>query len=134
MPIDRGKQVRVANKVIKELKRKGFKINQYYAKTTRSIYLKIDYGVCGAIRISDHKGKEKYRYKFNLLEQYNGPKQINDSGYIRMFYDYNNTKKLISDIQNEKKLKIYKYGLYNYRSYMRKNSKNNLYRTFKKVA
>ena len=51
-----------------------------------------------------------------------------------MFYDYNNTEKLISDIQNEKKLKIYKYGLYNYRSYMEKNSKDSLYRRFKKVA
>ncbi len=134
MPIDRKKQIKVANKVIKELKHKGFQINQYYAKTTRSIYLKIDYGVCGGIRISDHRGKKKYRYKFNLIEQYKGPKQINDRGYIRMFYDYNNTEKLISDIQNEKKLKIYKYGLYNYKSYMKKNSKGNLYKTFKNVA
>lgn len=134
MLIDRKKEIMVANRVIKELKHKGFQINQYYAKTTRSIYLKIDYGVCGGIRISDHKGKEKYRYKFNLLEQYKGPRQINDSGYIKMFYDYNNTEKLVSDIQNEKKLKIYKYGLCNYRNYMKKNSKGNLYRRFKKVA
>ncbi|MCI9038442.1 MAG: hypothetical protein HFJ29_00945 [Clostridia bacterium] len=132
MSIDRKKQIRVANKVIKELKHKGFKINQYYAKTTRSIYLKIDYGVCGGIRISDHRGKKKYRY--NLIEQYKGPKQINDRGYIRMFYDYDNTEKLISDIQNEKKLKIYKYGIYNYQSYMKKNSMDNLYKTFKNVA
>ena len=51
-----------------------------------------------------------------------------------MFYDYYDTEKLISDIQNEKKLKIYKYGLHNYRRYMKKNSKNNLYKSFKKVA
>ena len=36
--------------------------------------------------------------------------------------------------KNEKKLKIYKYGLYNYRNCMKKNSKDNLYKKFRKVA
>ena len=58
----RYQEIEVSNKLIKNLKEKGFQINKYYAKTTKSIYLKLDYGVCCGIRISDHNGKKKYRY------------------------------------------------------------------------
>lgn len=39
------KEIQLSNKVIGILKSKGFKINRYYAKTTKSIYIKLDYGV-----------------------------------------------------------------------------------------
>lgn len=132
--MERNEEIEVSNKLIKNLKEKGFQINKYYAKTTRSIYLKLDYGVCCGIRISDHKGKKKYRYKFNLIKQYQGSKKINDKGYIRLFYDYNNTEELINDVENEKNSKINKYGLYNYHEYMKQNSKDKLYKSFKNVA
>lgn len=130
----RNQEIEVSNKLIKDLKHKGFEVHKYYAKTTKSIYLKLDYGVCCGIRISDHKGKKKYRYKFNLIKQYNGPKQVNDRGYLRLFYDYSNTDELVNDVQEEKKEKINKYGICNYQKYMRKNSKDNLYKSFKNVA
>lgn len=132
--MERNQEIKVSNKLIKDLKDKGFKISKYYAKTTKSIYLKLDYGVCCGIRISDHNGKKKYRYKFNLIKQYKGPKQINDKGYVRLFYNYNNTKELIDDVQIEKKNKINKYGLYNYQEFMERNSKKDLYKSFKNVA
>ena len=90
----RNQEIVVSNKLIKNLKEKGFQIQKYYARTTRSIYLKLDYGVCCGIRISDHNGKKKYKYKFNLIKQYNGPKKIIDRGYTRLFYNYNNTEEL----------------------------------------
>lgn len=132
--MNRGKEIEVSNKLIEQLKEKGFLINKYYAKTTKSIYLKLDYGVCCGIRISDHNGKKKYKYKFNLLKQYNGKKQVKDRGYIRLFYNYDNTEELIKDVQNEKKYKIKRYGSKNYQEYMKINSKDNLYKSFKKVA
>lgn len=127
-------EIKVSNKVIDILKGKGFKINRYYARTTKSIYLKLDYGVCGAIRISDHIGKKKYRYKFNLIKGYKGPKKINDRGYNRLYYNYNNTDELVTDIEKEKKNKIQKYGLKNYKIYMSENAKDDLYKSFKEVA
>lgn len=132
--MNRNKEIEVSNNLIEHLKEKGFKIHRYYAKTTRSIYLKLDYGVCCGIRISDHNGKKKYKYKFNLIKQYKGPKEINDKGYIRLFYDYNNTKELLDDVENEKKSKINKYGLNNYQTYMKQNSQDDLYKSFKNVA
>ena len=131
---NRKKELIVSNRLIKRLKQKGFKINRYYAHRTKSIYLKLDYGVCGAIRISDHIGKKQYRYKFNVIKKYTGPKIINDRGYIRLFYNYNNTEELLHDVETEKKKKINKYGLYNYQKYMKMNSKSELYKSFKKVA
>jgi len=132
--LKRNQEISVSNKLIQNLKDKGFQIHKYYAKTTKSIYLKLDYGVCCGIRISDHKGKKKYRYKFNLIKQYKGPKLVIDKGYLRMFYDYNNTDALIKDVENERKDKINKYGLCNYQEYMKQNSKDNLYRSFKIVV
>lgn len=132
--MERNQEIKVSNKLIKDLKEKGFQINKYYAKTTKSIYLKLDYGVCCGIRISDHNGKQKYRYKFNLIKQYKGPKEKIDRGYVRLFYDYNNTEKLIEDVQNEKKAKIKKYGLHNYQEYMKINAQDSLYKSFKNVA
>ena len=130
----RHQELEVSNKLIKDLKEKGFQINKYYAKTTPSIYLKLDYGVCCGIRISDHNGKKKYKYKFNLIKQYKGPKQKKDSGYTRLYYDYNNTEELINDVQNERKAKIDRYGLSNYKQYMKINSQDILYKSFKNVA
>lgn len=132
--MERNQEIKVSNKLINDLKEKGFQINKYYAKTTKSIYLKLDYGVCCGIRISDHNGKKKYRYKFNLIKQYRGPKEKIDGGYIRLFYDYNNTEELIEDVQNEKKAKIKKYGIHNYQEYMKINAQDSLYKSFKNVA
>ena len=132
--MNKKQQIGVSNKIIERLKNKGIKISKYYSKTTKSVYIKLDFGVCGGIRISDHRGKKKYHYKFNVIKGYKGQKQLNDAGYTRLFYNYDNTEELIKDIQNEKQAKINKYGLYNYHEFMKINAKDDLYKRFKNVA
>ena len=132
--MNKKREIQVSNELIKKLKEKGYLIHKYYAKTTKSIYLKVDYGVCCGIRISDHKGKKKYKYKFNLIKKYNGPKEVLDGGYKRYFYDYKNTNELITDVDTEKRNKIKEYGLYKYNKYMRINANKRIYKSFKKVA
>lgn len=127
-------EMKISDKVISILKDKGFKISRYYARTTKSVYIKLDFGVCCAIRISDHRGKKQYAYKFNLIKGYKGPKEVNDRGYNRLYYNYEDTQELITDIQNEKLNKIKKYGITNYKRFMIKNSKDDLYKSFKNVA
>jgi len=136
MPVEHSNPVikDLTDKIVSALKSQGFVIQRYDAYSTHSVYLKLDYGVCNRIRISNHNGKKKYKYKFNLIKQYKGPKQKIDKGYLRLYYDYNNTAELIEDVQKEKKAKIYKYGLQNYKSYMEQNSKDVLYKSFKNVA
>lgn len=134
MKLNKKQERKIARILAKELIQKGYLVHEHYAKTTKSIYLKLDYGACCGIRISDHNGKKKYRYKFNLIKQYNGPKVINDRGYIRLFYNYKNIKELLNDVDFEKKQKINKYGLLKYRMYMKINSNQDIYKSFRKVG
>ena len=62
-----------------------------------------------------------------------GDKVIVKDGLICRFFDFNQLDDLLTAIQEEKQEKIKKYGLQNYQKYMEKDSKNTLYKRFKKV-
>lgn len=58
----------IADYLSEELKNNGFTVHRYDAFSTKSIYLKLDYGVCNSIRISDHNGKKYLKYRYNIGE------------------------------------------------------------------
>ena len=58
---------RAAQYLVDELKANGMLVMRYDAKSTHSIYLKVDDGALGTIRISDHEGKPHLGYKYNLI-------------------------------------------------------------------
>lgn len=62
-----------------ELLKLGFILHRYDAYSTNSIYLKLDYGACNSIRISDHRGYDhlSYKYEINTNFTYNGWKKDN---------------------------------------------------------
>lgn len=103
---------------------KGFVIQRYDAITTNSIYLKLDYGVCNSIRISDHKGKKhlSYRYVigFDIKEC-----RVDQKDYERRFYPANEYKKLLEDIYQDKQSKLKSYGYLHYRQFMKNNKLSN---------
>lgn len=49
----------VVNILVPKLLDMGFIVHRYYAYSTSSIYLKLDYGIACGIRIADHLGKKK---------------------------------------------------------------------------
>lgn len=57
---------KIAKQMIKELKKHGITIQYYHAITSNSIYLKLDYGMAHSVRISDHHGNNKLRYRYNV--------------------------------------------------------------------
>lgn len=61
------KLLKVARYLENELLKRGFIIHRYDAYSTNSIYLKLDYGACNSIRISDHDGKQYLMYKYNVV-------------------------------------------------------------------
>ena len=67
----------IAEILIVKLKELGFIVHRYDAYSTDSIYLKLDFGVCCGIRISNHNGKKKYHYRFNVIKDYKGITTIN---------------------------------------------------------
>ena len=124
----------MAKILIKELSELGFTVHRYNAVTTSSIYLKLDYGVCCGIRISNHSGKKKYHYRFNIVKGYNGDKVTYSKNLISYFYTFEQISQLIRDVQHERNKKIQRYGLNNYKKYMEIEKKSNpLFQRFKQV-
>ena len=124
----------MAKILIKELSELGFTIHRYNAITTSSIYLKLDYGICCGIRISNHKGKKKYHYRFNIVKGYNGDKVTYSKNLISFFYTFEQISQLIKDVQHERNKKIQRYGLNNYKKYMEIEKESNpLFQRFKQV-
>lgn len=110
----------IADIVIKELKAKGFTIHRYDAYSTNSIYLKLDYGVCNSIRISDHKGKAYLKYRYNVI--LNGNTQLLNDKYPRYYYNQNSIKGMINRIISDRSQKIERYGQVAYNNFMRQNN------------
>lgn len=124
----------MAKILIKELSELGFTIHRYNAITTSSIYLKLDYGICCGIRISNHSGKKKYHYRFNIVKGYNGDKATYSKNLISYFYTFEQISQLIKDVQHERNKKIQRYGLNNYKKYMEIEKESNpLFQRFKQV-
>ena len=124
----------MAKILIKELSELGFTIHRYNAITTSSIYLKLDYGICCGIRISNHSGKKKYHYRFNIVKGYNGDKVTYSKNLISYFYTFEQISQLIKDVQHERNKKIQRYGLNNYKKYMEIQKESNpLFQRFKQV-
>ena len=125
----------IADTLIQKLTNMGFIIHRYDAYSTSSIYLKLDYGLTCGIRISDHNGKRKYRYRFNVIKDFKGNKVILKDGLICRFYDFTELESLLNDVQKEKQNKISRYGIDNYKLYMEKEKKENeLFKRFKKIS
>lgn len=106
-------------KLLRDLDQKGFILQYYVAYSTNSCYIKLDYGISNSLRISDHKGKDKYPYKFNLMM--NLDKSYEEDG--RYYYSVKDYDKMILDIRHFKDEQLNKYGFYYY-EYMLKNKKD----------
>ena len=125
----------IAKILTQKLLNMGFIVHRYNAITTNSIYLKFDYGVCCGIRIADHNGKKKYHYRFNVVKDYSGDKVIYYKNLISYFYNFEELSQLLYMVQEERKAKIRKYGLENYKLYMEKEKQGNeLFKRFKQIA
>ena len=106
-------------KLLSDLDQKGFILQYYVAYSTDSCYIKLDYGISNSIRISDHKGKDKYPYKFNLMVDID--KSYEQDG--RYYYSPQDYDKMISDIKKFKNEQLKKYG-FKYYEYMLSNKKD----------
>lgn len=108
-----------ADNIIEILKEKGFIIQRYDALSTNSIYLKLDYGVCNSIRISDHPGKEYLCYRYNIILGCDD--NIVEEKYIRYYFNENNITGLTNQIMFDKIQRINKYGKESYRRIVKSN-------------
>jgi len=106
-------------KLLYDLDQKGYILQYYMAYSTSSCYIKLDYGMSNSIRIADHKGIDKYQYKFNLMIDLD--KSYEEDG--RYYYSVDDYQKLISDIKKFKESQLDKYG-FSYYVCMLRNKKD----------
>lgn len=74
----------IAAELINKLNAKGFVIHRYDAYTTNSIYLRVDYGVCRSVRISDHPSSSKCKMRYNVVT--NEPTGCKLDEFIKRYY------------------------------------------------
>lgn len=114
----------LADSIAKRLIEEGFTVQRYNAYTTNSIYLKLDYGVCNSIRISDHPGKRYLKYRYNIgsfVKEYRKEKDKFDRFYYRADKSKNMIKKIIEDREAKKS----RYGEDGYIRLMQKSKSEN---------
>lgn len=103
----------------------GFIIQRYNAYSTASIYLKLDYGACNSIRISDHRGKQHLKYRYNIGSFVKCFSKEKDK-YDRFYYRDDKVDNLIKKVISDKKQKLEQYGKEKYECFMRRNQNENL--------
>lgn len=91
-----------------------FIVHKYCATSTKSIYIKLDYGVANSIRVSDHKGIEKYKYRYNIRKDIDEKYDEIDGGYYRKYYPFKDIGDLILDVIVDRELKKKEIGIKEY--------------------
>ncbi|WP_169911346.1 hypothetical protein [Evansella clarkii] len=112
----------IADAIIRELKSHGVIIQRYDSLSSRSIYLKLDYGVSKSVRISDHKGKKHLNYRYNIqtdIQTYRYDRQTK-----RFFYPADDIQGLLRQILKDREDKKIRYGN-NYNVFMMQNIEAN---------
>lgn len=107
----------LADILVKRLLDADFTLQRYDAYSTDSIYLKLDYGVCNSIRISDHKGKKHLSYRYNIgfdveLQHTTGNR------FLRYFFPAEQYEDLIALCIKERNAKLTQYGVEKYKNFM----------------
>lgn len=79
----------------------------YHKSTsTSSIYIKFLDERIGSIRVGDHNGIEKYRYRWNLRKDLNEIKLENDQGIVRHYYPFNQLDQMVADIKKYHRIHV----------------------------
>lgn len=115
----------LADSIVKRLIAEGFIIQRYNAYTTNSIYLKLDYGVCNSIRISDHPGKKYLKYRYNIgsfIKEF----RMEKDKFDRFYYQSDKSANMIKKIIKDREAKKTKYGEFGYKRLMKKNRDENI--------
>lgn len=110
----------IADYLCDNLTEAGLVVQRYDAYSTNSIYLKLDYGVCNSIRISDHPGKRHLKYRYNIgpfVEKYRCEKDK----YDRYYYRADKARNLLKKIVSAREFMIARYGEEAYKRFMLKN-------------
>ena len=96
----------IAEMLCRNLISEGFIIQRYDAYSSNSIYLKLDYGVCNSIRISDHPGKKYLKYRYNIGPYVKEFQEVKDK-FPRIYYREAKRQSLLKRIIRDTMINIW---------------------------
>jgi hypothetical protein len=87
----------IANKLIEELAKHDIKAYIWHAATTGSVYIRFEDCRVGSVRLGNHDGREKLKYKFNIRNDIGSRHKtwIKDNGIWRYFVLAHKWKEII---------------------------------------
>ena len=88
----------IANNIVKELETNGVKSFIWHAATTGSVYIRFECVNIGSIRIGDHDGRSKLRYKYNVRSDIKKSYWDKEKGIFRFYISSKNWTDLIPEI------------------------------------
>lgn len=91
----------IADEIQGKLLDMGFTVRRLDAYTTNSVYLKVDCGVCHSIRVSDHKGKEHLKFRYNIGTFVKKFRSVNDM-YRRYCFTVDEVDRLVKFVKYDR--------------------------------
>ena len=90
----------IGNKLILELEKVNIKAYVWHIATTGSVYIRFDDSRMCSIRIGNHKGRNKLKYKYNLRNDISKEQWKKDEDVWRFYLPLNMWKSLIPVLVN----------------------------------
>jgi hypothetical protein len=113
--IDFGK---IANELVEKLNVEGFEAYIWHVaeSTTGSAYIRFKNPLLCSIRLGDHNGKEKYKYKYNVRSDIQKSHTEVDRGTWRWYFKVEEIESLIAELRKRRELtkdwkQKYEYGI-----------------------
>ena len=106
-----------ANKILDELKKNDINAYIWHKATTNSVYIRFEDVRLNSIRISNHSGRNKLKYKFNLRNDMGLSKSIwkKDGDIWRYYVPFNQWRDLITAIiERNNQVKTWEPSKYTY--------------------
>lgn len=114
---DRDDLKALADDLARRFVAKGFTVHRYDAYSTDSVYLKLDWGACNSVRISDHTGKKHLKYRYNIGSWIKEGRHEGVNGkYPRHYYQAKHADRLVKRAVADREERIEKRGEDGYRS------------------
>lgn len=107
-----------AELLISRLEAKGIKAYIWHVATTGSIYIRFEEQRMSSVRIGDHDGREKYKYKWNLRSDIKKEFMQKEDGIWRLYFPLNAVDSLLVKLEEHaerikswEQPKKYSYGI-----------------------
>lgn len=113
---------RLADEIAQALIAEGFTVHRYDAMKTDSVYLKLDYGACNSIRISDHAGYPHLKYRYNIGTWIQQPMETEDT-YPRFYWRADQASDLVAKCVADRDARIGWSGVGGYEQIIEKKKR-----------